>query len=75
MWFSHWNLQTDNDNLITEESTKTGVTPTLSMDFTNNHLDLCTETEARKGLLPTRADESCQLKQQGKQKIGQSHSS
>lgn len=44
------------------------------MDFTN-HLDLCTETEARKGLLPARADESHQLKQQGKQKIGQSHSS
>lgn len=44
------------------------------MDFTN-HLDLCTETEARKGLLPARADESHQLKQQEKQKIGQSHSS
>lgn len=45
------------------------------MDFTNNHLDLCTETEARKGLLLARADESRQLEQQGKQKIGQSHSS
>lgn len=74
MWFLHWNLHTDHHNIIIEESTKTGVTPTLSMDFTN-HLDLCTETEARKGLLPARADESYQLKQQGKQKIGQSHSS